>query len=91
MKVFIIAYDLRRTGQNYTSLYDCIKALTTEWQHPMESIWFVKIPEDMAAQSIFDRLKPNLDDNDSLFVMNVHDFSDKQGWMPKTFWRWIEL
>lgn len=88
-KVFIIAYDLRQAGQNYTSLYDNIKALTTDWQHPLESIWFVRVADNLYAQNIFDVLKPTLDDNDSLFIMDINNASDKQGWMPKTFWTWL--
>lgn len=89
MKVFIIAYDLRQAGQNYTSLYDSIKSLTTDWQHPMESVWFVRVAESLSAQNLFDVLKPALDDNDSLFIMDINNVNDKQGWMPKTFWSWL--
>ena len=89
MKVFIIAYDLRQAGQNYTSLYDNIKSLTTDWQHPLESVWFVRVAENLSAQNIFDVLKPALDENDSLFIMDINNVNDKQGWMPKTFWTWL--
>lgn len=89
MKIFLISYDLRKAGQNYTSLYDNIKSLSSDWQHPMESVWFVKVSDDVYAQAIYDVLKPSLDDNDSLFIMNVNNINDKQGWMPKAFWTWL--
>ncbi len=89
MKVFLISYDLRKVGQNYAPLYDAIKSLSSDWQHPMESVWFVKVSDDVFAQAIFDTLKPALDDNDSLLILNVNNINDKQGWMPKTFWSWL--
>lgn len=87
-KVFIISYDLRKIGQNYTPLYDSIKSISKEWQHPMESVWFVKVPNGVHAQAIYDRLKPALDDNDSLLIFDVG--ADRQGWLPKSFWEWLK-
>lgn len=89
MKVFLISYDLRKVGQNYTSLYDSIKSLSTNWQHPMESFWGVQVSDDVNAQSIYERLRPSIDENDSLFIMEIKGTTDRQGWMPKTFWTWL--
>lgn len=89
MKVFIISYDLRKAGQNYTSLYDGIKSLSNDWQHPMESFWGVRVPDHINAQYIYEHLKPTLDENDSLMIVQIYETTDRQGWMPKTFWTWL--
>lgn len=38
---FIISYDLKGGGSDYTELYEAIKSVG-EWQHPLESTWVVK-------------------------------------------------
>lgn len=89
MKVFFITYDLRKVGQNYTPLYDSIKSLSSDWQHPMESFWGVRVTSQWTAQAIYERLRPNLDENDSLLIFEVEPQIDRQGWMPKKFWAWL--
>lgn len=86
MNVYLISYDLRKPGQNYTPLYDAIKAYG-DWQHPMESLWAVYAGGD--ADSISDNLRKHLDDNDCLFVARLAD-RDRQGWMPRSFWEWLK-
>lgn len=85
-KIYSISYDLRRPGQNYTALYDAIKSLDTSCQHPLESTWYIR--SSFSAQEIYDALRPNIDNGDFLMIqaVNVHN---KQGWMPKTFWAWM--
>ena len=85
MKIYLISYDLRKPGQNYTPLYDAIKAYG-DWQHPMESLWAVYT--GMNANSISENLRSKMDENDSLFVVAM-DCSDYQGWMSKNFWEWV--
>ncbi len=89
MKVFLISYDLRKVGQNYTSLYDSIKSLSSNWQHPMESFWGVRVSDDVDATHIYERLRTSIDENDSLFIVEINKTTDRQGWMPKTFWTWL--
>lgn len=36
-----ITYDLRKPGQDYTPLYEAIKALGTSYKHDMQSTWLV--------------------------------------------------
>lgn len=85
MNIYIISYDLRTPGRNYTPLYDAIKAYG-DWQHPMESFWTISTDDD--ANVIFNKLSPNIDNNDSLFIIQM-DLKDMQGWLPKSFWEWI--
>lgn len=87
--VYIIIYDLRNPGRDYNALYDAIKSLSSNWQHPLESTWFISFNYSSTAQTIFDRLRPCIDDNDNLFVVNMSNPNDRQGWLPKPFWQWI--
>lgn len=85
-KIFLISYDLRKPGQNYTPLYEAIKAYG-DWQHPMESLWAVFT--DMDANSIFENLRRNIDENDSLLIVSMDENCNHQGWLPKSFWEWV--
>ena len=87
MNIYLISYDLRKPGQNYTPLYDAIKAYG-DWQHPMESCWAVYTDED--ANAISASLRKNIDENDCLFVVKMNPTDDRQGWLPKSFWEWIK-
>ena len=87
-KIFLIAYDLKIPGQDYTKLYEGIKGLG-EWFHPLESTWFVKINTPITtATDLNNKLHVLMDKNDSLFVVDITD-QDRQGWMPKSFWDWV--
>lgn len=86
MAYYLISYDLRTPGQDYTKLYDAIKDFD-EWQHPLESTWFIKT-EIMKANDIFNKIKPLIDENDLLLIIKV-DKNDKQGWLASSFWKWL--
>lgn len=84
MSKYCISYDLNENHKDYDGLisaireYDYIKALY--------STWFVKSND--TAQDIYNHLKPYIDNDDHLFVIKV-DPSDKQGWMSKDIWTWL--
>ncbi len=85
MNIYLISYDLRKPGQNYTSLYEAIKAYG-DWQHPMESLWAIYTDED--ANEICNKLRPKIDVNDSILVVRL-SMDTYQGWLPKSFWEWV--
>ena len=84
MSKYCVSYDLNENHKDYDGLisaikdYNCIKALY--------STWFVK--SDDSAQDIYKHLKPYIDNDDHLFVIEVNP-SAKQGWMPKDIWTWL--
>ena len=84
--IYSISYDLRKPGRDYSELYEAIKKLDPRFQHPLESNWFVR--SAMSADQIYNQIRPFIDDNDLLLVIAVDD-SNKQGWMVRTFWNWI--
>ena len=87
-KTFLITYDLKRPGQNYSDLYDAIKS-EGDWQHPLESIWAVKTGISVSAGTLYERLRPLIDENDSLFIVEI-TAQDRQGWLAKSFWEWLK-
>ena len=66
-KNFLITYDLKKPGQSYSELYEAIKNLG-DWQHPLESMWMVKVNDSTSAQDIYNTLRPQIDENDLLFI-----------------------
>ncbi len=84
-RLYIISYDLKFPGRDYTPLYTAIKS-NREWQHPLESCWIVYTSE--TADDIYNSLKPTLDNNDLLFISELTP-NNRQGWMPKTCWEWL--
>lgn len=86
MFYYIISYDLRTPERDYTSLYAAIKQLTPNWSHPLESTWVVRT--EKSANDIYNILRLNMDRNDRILIIKV-DPNDKQGWMDKSFWDWM--
>ncbi|MBQ8473148.1 MAG: hypothetical protein IJ501_06565 [Bacilli bacterium] len=84
MKKYIISYDLNKSGKNYDGLinaiekYNCIKILY--------STWIIK--SSSSAQNIFDNLKPQIDDDDKLIIVEINT-NNEQGWLNKNQWNWI--
>ncbi len=91
MKTFIITYDLRQPERNYSALYESIKNVAGEgnWQHPLESVWVVSIQETFSANDVYNVVRKELDNNDSLFIVEI-TAKDRQGWLAKSFWEWMK-
>ena len=89
MKIFLIAYDLKKVGKNYNELYSEIKSLG-DWHHPLESTWFVAIPQPfVTADDVCQKLRLVIDENDNIVVFDVTS-RDRQGWAPKSLWGWLK-
>ena len=83
--IYIISYDLKNPGRDYTSLYEAIKSYK-DWQHPLESVWLVSTMD--SADDIYNRVKPTMDGNDLLFISELQ-VKHRQGWLAKSCWEWI--
>lgn len=68
MAVFIVTYDLKKQGQNYTCINKKLKEYGTHW-HIQGSVWIIVTPEN--AVQIRDNLNSCLDSNDELFVARL--------------------
>lgn len=83
MAKYLITYDLNKPGQNYSDLYEAIKALGN-YRHPLDSTWFVSTSK--SASDIRDALKGEIDSSDKLFVTKVESWasfrmSDLADWL----------
>lgn len=83
--IYAINYDLKKTGQDYTGLYEAIKKIG-DWFHCLDSCWLVDTTID--ADAIVDRLKKQFDKNDRLLVIKVT--REYQGLLTEEDWKWIQ-
>lgn len=84
--IYSITYDLKKPGQDYSDLINAIKSFGT-WAKPCESYWLVSTNLD--AQGIFAKLKPYIDQNDSMLITRV-DLSDRAGWLSQKLLDWMK-
>lgn len=82
--VYLITYDLNKSGQNYDGLYKSIKKLGLWWHH-LDSNWLVETT--YSAEQIAATLRKAIDENDNLLVIRVYD--DYAGQLTKKAWDWI--
>ena len=69
MRNYLVTYDLRKPGRDYTKLFEAIKSLTNSWWHCLESVWIIR--HNGSASTIMNALKAHVDSNDKLFVVDV--------------------
>lgn len=65
LNVYLVSYDLRRPGQNYTELIDYLKSHHNWWHH-LGSTWV--IVTDLSATKLRDGITAHLDGNDKVLV-----------------------
>jgi len=82
--VYLITYDLNKTGQNYSGLYEAIKKLGSWWHH-LDSNWLVET--NFNATQISNFLNAQIDKNDSLLIIRVT--KDYNGQLTQDAWNWI--
>jgi len=84
MKVLLVCYDLSKPDRDYTGLYQTLKKASA-WWHYLESCWLLKTSQ--SPQDWFNKLKPHIDKNDLLLIIEVK--RNYQGWLPQKAWDWI--
>lgn len=84
MAVYNVSYDLRKSGKNYTGLYDEIKK--RDWAHILDSTWLISTTE--SATQLRDRLRTTMDEDDSIFISKVNRI-EYEGWLAQEYWDWI--
>lgn len=84
-KVYMVSYDLNKLGQDYEGLYEELRRSSGYW-HYLDSTWLISTSE--SANSIFNRLRPSIDNNDSVLIIDVG--RDYSGWLSKKAWEWIK-
>ena len=89
MSVYVVTYDLRQPGRNYSVLYAALNMY--EHCHGLESVWFVD--SSKTATNIRDHLNNQIDANDMVFVgeLQKHWASQKNpcvGWLKDASRSW---
>lgn len=84
--LYLISYDLKDPGQNYSNVQAAIKRLGMGWWHYLESTWIIYTTFD--ATYITNCLKQCMDTNDSLFVVDISK-GDRDGLLPQEAWKWL--
>lgn len=82
--VHLVTYDLKKPGQDYTSVHDSIKSCGT-WWHYLESTWL--LDSHMTAEEIATKIRSHIDKNDRLLVIGVT--GDYSGWLTQEAWDWM--
>jgi len=82
--VYLITYDLNKTGQDYNSLYEAIKKLGS-WWHGLDSNWLIQT--NLSSSQISGILNQTIDTNDRLLIIRV--MKDYQGWLTQEAWNWL--
>ena len=85
--LLLITYDLKQPDRDYTTLYESIKQCSSVWWHYLESVWIIRT--EMTANQCFDKIHPNMDNNDYIFIVDI-SHQTRQGWLPKDAWEWIK-
>jgi hypothetical protein len=84
MSAYLITYDLKTKGRDYSPLYEALKALGP-WWHYLDASWLIKTTD--SPSTIWKRLAPHITRNDFVLIIEVRD--NAQGWLPPKAWEWI--
>ncbi len=67
MAALLVAYDLKKPGQNYTKFLETIKSYA--WARLSESSYAIATWE--TADAVYAKLKPYIDSNDQIYVIRL--------------------
>lgn len=85
-KVYLITYDLNSEGQNYENVIQSIKDSALYWCTYWDSSFLIK--SNLTANQIFDKIKPYIDSNDRLIIIEANP-ANHQGWLEKDQWAFV--
>ncbi|HBC2029006.1 TPA: hypothetical protein I9Z65_000521 [Clostridium perfringens] len=87
MAAYMITYDLNSKGQKYDEVIKAIKDSSTgAWCTYWKSSYLIK--SYLTPDQILDKIKPHLDGNDTLIIIEVKN--NYQGWLSKKQWQYIK-
>lgn len=67
MAVLLVTYDLNKPGQDYSDFHKTIKK--NSWAKLSESSYAIETID--APQAVYSALKPYMDKNDNVYVINL--------------------
>lgn len=86
MAVYLITYDLNSSGQKYEDVIKSIKDSSSSWCSYWKSSYLIK--SSLTPDQITDKIKPFLDSNDRLIVLECT--GKYQGWLKEEQWTFIK-
>lgn len=87
MAAYFITYDLNSTGQKYDEVIKAIKDSSTgAWCTFWKSSYLIK--SNLTVQQVNNNIKPHLDSNDRLIVIEVKN--NYSGWLTEEQWDYIK-
>ncbi len=86
--VYLITYDLNKTGKDYNSLYSALRRYDFIRDNGLDSVWFVSTT--WTSGQIYENLRVHLDINDRIFITQIVNGAH-QGWMHRDIWTWINV
>jgi hypothetical protein len=84
VSTLLVTYDLNKPGKDYADLLKKIKSYS--WARLSESSYAISTSSD--PQTVFNALKPFLDQNDNLYVITLK--KPYTGFGPKDVNDWLE-
>ena len=67
MHTYLISYDLRSPGKDYTRLHQHLKSYN--WAKPLESLWLIK--SSLEIEALRNTIQYYMDINDKILVVDV--------------------
>jgi len=80
MALALVAYDLKRPGQDYPDLIKKLESYPRHW-HMQQSVWLVTLSG--SEYDLANELEGYLDENDKLFVTRVSSSAAWSGYSEK--------
>jgi len=82
---FYMIYIDRNKDATYTQVEKKMN-LAIDWYRIKTGLWIVYTTSD--EEKWYSRLKPFVDPEGHVFICRL-DVSYRQGWMKKSFWKWV--
>lgn len=87
--VYLIAYEIHEQLYDYSALKTALMAYG-DVMHPMESLWFICVPDDTTIGDIRHDLMEHLHDRDRIYIMQLQPGTLSSGWMQRAMWGWLK-
>lgn len=84
-KTYMVSYDFEGPTERYQELFDALPGFPA-WWHFLDRTWL--IATDLDARGLYQQLRPYIDDEANLLIMEVGN--DWAGWLPKKALEWIQ-
>lgn len=85
-KQYLVTYDLKTPGWNYTGFYNALKNIGP-WWHYLDSVWIIKT--NNTSQQIHSMFAPHLSKQDFILIVEIVPGS-RNGWLKQDAWNWID-